>query len=80
MRYEETARPTGLSPSPFTAAVRAVATIVTRPVWTVADRIMAANERWRQRQALMSLDEHLLKDIGLSRSDAEHEAEKPFWR
>jgi uncharacterized protein YjiS (DUF1127 family) len=28
----------------------------------------------------MRLDDHLLHDIGLSRSDVEREASKPFWR
>jgi uncharacterized protein YjiS (DUF1127 family) len=26
------------------------------------------------------MDDHLLRDIGLSRADLEHEIEKPFWR
>ena len=34
----------------------------------------------RQRQALYKLDDTLLKDIGISRSDALQEAEKPFWK
>ena len=37
-------------------------------------------ERSRQRRTLMRLDDHMLNDIGLSRSDVEHEASKPFWR
>jgi len=36
--------------------------------------------RSRQRAALSDLDDHLLKDIGVSRRDAIREAEKPFWR
>lgn len=44
------------------------------------DRMIAAHERWRQRQALMKLDDHLLKDIGLSRADVEKEVSKPIWR
>jgi uncharacterized protein YjiS (DUF1127 family) len=39
--------------------------------------------RWyeiaRERQALASLDERALKDIGLSRSDALEESARPFW-
>jgi uncharacterized protein YjiS (DUF1127 family) len=38
------------------------------------------SSRSRQRRALASLDEALLKDIGLSRADIEFEAAKPFWR
>ena len=37
-------------------------------------------DRWRQRQHLMALDDRLLSDIGLSRSAAEKEFRKPFWR
>jgi uncharacterized protein YjiS (DUF1127 family) len=36
--------------------------------------------RSRQRRTLMWLDDHLLHDIGLSRSDVERDASKPFWR
>jgi uncharacterized protein YjiS (DUF1127 family) len=36
--------------------------------------------RRRQRDALLSLDDSLLKDIGLTRLDAEAEWRKPFWR
>lgn len=35
---------------------------------------------YRQRRALLALDEALLKDIGLSRTDALAEGSKPFWR
>ena len=37
-------------------------------------------QRVRQRHQLMRLDDALLKDIGLTRCDAETEASKPFWR
>ncbi len=33
----------------------------------------------RTRRRLMELDEHLLRDIGLTRSEAQTEAEKPAW-
>ena len=38
------------------------------------------HQRARQRRQLMRLDDKLLKDIGLTRCDAETEATKPFWR
>jgi uncharacterized protein YjiS (DUF1127 family) len=38
------------------------------------------HERGRQRQALASLDERLLRDIGITRSQAARECNKPFWR
>jgi uncharacterized protein YjiS (DUF1127 family) len=37
-------------------------------------------DRSRQRRTLLRLDDHMLHDIGLSRSDVEREASKPFWR
>ena len=42
--------------------------------------LLAIEERRRQRRALMSLDDRLLKDIGLSRADVDQECGKPFWR
>lgn len=37
-------------------------------------------ERRRQRRQLAMMDEHMLRDIGLSSADVEHEVHKPFWR
>jgi len=37
-------------------------------------------ERARQRRALVGLDDHVLRDIGVTRVEAEREWEKPFWR
>jgi uncharacterized protein YjiS (DUF1127 family) len=37
-------------------------------------------ERARQRRCLADLSDRSLKDIGISRYDALHEARKPFWR
>ena len=34
----------------------------------------------RQRRALLSLDDAMLKDMGISRVDALQEGRKPFWR
>jgi uncharacterized protein YjiS (DUF1127 family) len=33
----------------------------------------------RQRRQLKLMDDYLLKDIGISRADAEREASRPFW-
>ena len=35
--------------------------------------------RWRQRRDLADLDEHLLRDIGVTREQATREASRPFW-
>jgi uncharacterized protein YjiS (DUF1127 family) len=36
--------------------------------------------RARKREALAALDDHSLRDIGITRVEAVREAEKPFWR
>ncbi len=37
-------------------------------------------ERRRQRRSLLELSDHMLKDIGVTRSEAFQEGRKPFWR
>ncbi len=37
-------------------------------------------ERARMRRTLARLDDRLLRDMGLSRSDVEQEIAKPFWQ
>ncbi len=37
-------------------------------------------ERYRMRPELASWTDRDLHDVGISRSDIVHEAEKPFWR
>jgi uncharacterized protein YjiS (DUF1127 family) len=44
------------------------------------DGALTALERYRQRQALRAMPDYLLKDMGLTRVDAEREAEKPLWK
>jgi uncharacterized protein YjiS (DUF1127 family) len=50
----------------------------------IAARLVSAlilwAERARQRRHLARLDDALLKDIGLTRCDAEMESAKPFWK
>ena len=45
----------------------------------VVARLLDWHELARQRRALAALDDHMLKDIGLSRVDARQEADRPFW-
>jgi len=42
--------------------------------------ILAWSERIRQRRALAAVDDWLLKDMGVSRSDAMRECDKAFWQ
>jgi uncharacterized protein YjiS (DUF1127 family) len=48
---------------------------------TVAiDRLLLWQQRARDRRQLAGLDNHMLRDIGMSRADLEPEVTKPFWR
>ncbi|MDQ2101438.1 DUF1127 domain-containing protein [Azospirillum isscasi] len=81
MRTTEATRPSGSSS--FTAVLKVIArafAVGIRPVWFVLELGLNGYERWRQRQALMRLDDHLLKDIGVSRADVDAEVRKPFWQ
>jgi len=50
-------------------------------LWTrIAEVVLTWFERARQRRHLAQFSDHMLKDIGLSRSEADHEISKPFWR
>lgn len=51
-----------------------------RPLAAAFMLIAHCIERAHQRRALASLDDHELRDIGITRADAAREAEKPFWR
>jgi uncharacterized protein YjiS (DUF1127 family) len=42
--------------------------------------LAAMHERWRQRQALMDLDDRMLADIGITRDELVAEVTKPFWK
>ncbi len=42
-------------------------------------QVQSWREIRRQRRALLSLSDSMLKDIGISRADAFHEGNKPFW-
>jgi uncharacterized protein YjiS (DUF1127 family) len=46
--------------------------------WLIA--LARMHERSCQRRTLRDLDDHLLRDIGVTREQAEGEAHKPFWR
>ena len=49
-------------------------------VASAANRIVLWCARARERHALSELDEYLLRDVGLTRSEAHRESVQPFWR
>ena len=51
-------------------------------VWLrrASDLLLIWHERARQRRQLLSLNDHMLRDLGLTRADVLAEASKPFWR
>jgi uncharacterized protein YjiS (DUF1127 family) len=51
-----------------------------RALSSALDKIYLWQERASQRAHLAALDDHLLKDLGISRAQAVQEAAKPFWR
>jgi uncharacterized protein YjiS (DUF1127 family) len=44
------------------------------------DLLLTWRERARQRRQLRSLNDHMLRDLGLTRADVMAESSKPFWR
>ncbi|TMI98902.1 MAG: DUF1127 domain-containing protein [Alphaproteobacteria bacterium] len=50
------------------------------PVAAACVLLSAWIERRRQRNALAGLDDHQLRDIGITRIEAARECGKPFWR
>ena len=48
-------------------------------VWHTTVRLITWQQRARERRRLASLDDHLLRDMGLSRSQIDFESRKHFW-
>jgi uncharacterized protein YjiS (DUF1127 family) len=43
------------------------------------DRVVEAWRRYRSWRLFAGPDAHMLKDIGVTLAEVEHEASKPFW-
>ena len=67
---------TGNGPSIIPVATDTGTSLIVRLI----DRPLLWLERMRDRRTLAALDDRMLRDIGVSRSDVEAEARKPFWR
>lgn len=70
-------RPPALGPAPAVLmAWRRAAQLAGRAL----EGLLVWSDRSRQRRQLAELDDHMLRDIGLSRADVMAETTKPFWR
>lgn len=70
----------GTERAPAAAGHPALGTILASLPRRLLDALLLWQERLRQRHSLMTLDDGLLKDLGISRLDAQREFDKPFWR
>jgi len=50
------------------------------PLLRLCRFVVSRYERWLQRQDLAELDDHILRDIGISPQEVARECAKPFWR
>jgi uncharacterized protein YjiS (DUF1127 family) len=46
---------------------------------TLVSRVFLFLSIWRERNSLAQLDDRLLEDIGVSKSEAHSESERPSW-
>jgi uncharacterized protein YjiS (DUF1127 family) len=72
-------RPSGKGDS-FVRGVQGVLRSIDAGLLAAVDVSLMWHRRIADRHALRTMDDRLLKDIGLSQADVEHEAAKPFWR
>lgn len=68
------------SSAPAAGFSQRVKVIVRNALVRAFDTLVVWQVRARQRNHLASLNDHLLKDIGLNRADILRETSKPFWR
>ena len=66
--------------APAATSLRAAARWVLAVLSAVFEILMTWHEKARQRRQLLALSDDMLKDIGISRADANYEGSKPFWR
>lgn len=61
-----------------------LAQVVVADLAPILSRVVEAPIAWlgraRDRRQLAAMDDGMLKDIGVSRADAEHEVAKHFWQ
>lgn len=76
---ESSGRP-GDAGSSFLGGLRELAAALGSALVRGFELLLDWQERSRQRHILMGLDDHMLRDIGLSRSEAEAEYRKAPWQ
>lgn len=62
---------------PARDAAVSLAEVIVRSIYAA---VRTWQQRYELRRHLAELDDHLLRDIGLTRAQAAAEAAKPFWR
>ncbi len=67
-------------PASSVFSAQAAAAAPARLLRGAVETLLAWQHRAAERQQLAALSDYDLKDVGLTRSDAIAEAEKPFWR
>jgi uncharacterized protein YjiS (DUF1127 family) len=60
--------------------LRAIARALSLELIDLGTLLLLWQARWRERARLDRLSDHMLKDMGVSRLDADREARKRFWR
>src|SRR5258708_13581820 len=58
----------------------ALGTRINNALVVAFDTLLSWRERARSRRLLLSLDDHMLQDVGLDPGSATQEATTPFWR
>ena len=66
-------------PVPWERTAWSIRHALARQVALALDRLLRWHDLARQRRELLALDERMLKDIGITRAEAEREADRPFW-
>ena len=60
------------------SAIASTTTVRTQK-WSFVDTLIRLNELSRQRDALRKLDTNRLRDLGLTKSEIDHELSQPIW-
>lgn len=61
-------------------AAKRLLSVPGRALLSIMRRLGGWYDRWLQRQDLAELDDHILRDIGISPREVERECAKPFWQ